>query len=103
MQVHERVPLDDHYLADFCQRHRIRRLSLFGSVLRDDFDLNQSDIDFLAEFEPDAKVSLFDVGGMMHELTQKLQHQADIRTPEDFGPVERDELQRHAQLIYQDG
>ena len=38
-------------IADFCRRHRIARLSLFGSVLRDDFSAN-SDVDVLVEFLP---------------------------------------------------
>ncbi|MCH7996082.1 MAG: nucleotidyltransferase domain-containing protein, partial [Planctomycetes bacterium] len=38
-------------IADFCQRHGIRRLALFGSVLRDDFRPD-SDVDVLVEFEP---------------------------------------------------
>ena len=42
-------------IAEFCQRNRIRRLALFGSVLRDDFT-PESDVDVLVEFEPDARV-----------------------------------------------
>jgi predicted nucleotidyltransferase len=99
MRVHERVPLDQQDIADFCRRHRIQRLSLFGSVLRDDFDPATSDIDFLVEFEPDAKVSLFDVGGMIAELTDKLGRQVDIRTRNDFSPVDRDKVQRQARLL----
>ena len=45
-------------IADFCRRHRVRRLSLFGSVLRDDFR-PESDIDILVEFEPGAGVGYF--------------------------------------------
>jgi predicted nucleotidyltransferase len=102
MQAHERVPLEREYLAAFCRRHRIQRLSLFGSVLREDFDPQTSDIDLLVEFKPDAKVSLFDVGGMMYELTEKLGQQVDIRTPNDFASADRKEVQRHARVIYSD-
>jgi predicted nucleotidyltransferase len=102
MQVHQRVPLDSAYLANFCQRHGVRRLSLFGSVLRDDFDPQRSDVDLLVEFEPDAKRSLFDVGGMMHELTERLGQQVDIRTPRDLSPYFRDRVLREAHTIYAD-
>lgn len=43
------IPLD--MIADFCRRHHIRKLALFGSVLRDDFGPD-SDVDVLVEFEP---------------------------------------------------
>ena len=46
-----RLPATETQLADFCRRHHIRRLSLFGSVLRDDFRAD-SDVDALVEFEP---------------------------------------------------
>ena len=38
-------------LADLCRRHRVLRLSLFGSATRDDFDPQRSDFDFLVDFE----------------------------------------------------
>jgi len=46
-----RIPVDKAKLAAFCRRHHIRRLSLFGSVVRDDFGAD-SDVDVLVEFEP---------------------------------------------------
>ena len=46
-----RIPVDKAKLAAFCRRHHIRRLSLFGSVLRDDFGAD-SDVDVLVEFMP---------------------------------------------------
>jgi len=65
----EQIEFDKDYLEAFCRRHRIKRLSLFGSALRGELGPD-SDIDLLVEFEPDARPSLFDVGGMMHELTE---------------------------------
>ena len=46
-----RIAIPEEQLADFCRRNHIRRLSLFGSVLRDDFT-PESDVDVLVEFEP---------------------------------------------------
>jgi uncharacterized protein len=46
------IPIDREQIARFCRERGIRKLSLFGSVLRDDFDPGQSDVDVLAEFEP---------------------------------------------------
>lgn len=48
------IMLDREKIAAFCRAHGIRKLSLFGSVLREDFDPQRSDVDVLAEFEPGA-------------------------------------------------
>jgi predicted nucleotidyltransferase len=47
------ILIDREKIAEFCHARGIRKLSLFGSVLRDDFDPARSDVDVLAEFEPD--------------------------------------------------
>ncbi|MCC6801929.1 MAG: nucleotidyltransferase family protein [Anaerolineae bacterium] len=77
--INQRIALPLEAIAEFCQRHHIRRLSLFGSVLRDDFRPD-SDIDVLVEFEADAKVSLLDMGGMQVELTELLGREVDFKT-----------------------
>ena len=46
------IPIDREQIARFCRERGIRKLSLFGSVLRPDFDPQRSDVDVLAEFEP---------------------------------------------------
>jgi predicted nucleotidyltransferase len=48
------IQFDREKIAEFCLAHGIRKLSLFGSVLRNDFDPARSDVDILAEFEPGA-------------------------------------------------
>lgn len=48
------IEADRNAVADFCSRRAIRRLSLFGSVLRQDFDPASSDVDVLADFQPGA-------------------------------------------------
>jgi uncharacterized protein len=48
------IKIDREKIAEFCQTRGIRKLSLFGSVLREDFDPERSDVDVLAEFEPGA-------------------------------------------------
>jgi predicted nucleotidyltransferase len=44
------IQIDREKIAEFCRMRGIRKLSLFGSVLRDDFDPARSDVDVLAEF-----------------------------------------------------
>ena len=46
-----RIDIPREEIAEFCRRHRVRRLALFGSVIRDDFT-PKSDVDVLVEFEP---------------------------------------------------
>lgn len=94
-----RLEIDKAKIAAFCRRNHIRKLSLFGSVLTDRFGPD-SDVDVLVEFEPDARVSLFDVGGMINELTEMLGRQVDIRTPADLSRYFRDQVIADSELLY---
>jgi len=58
------------------QKHSVRRASVFGSVLREDFEQSSSDIDFLVEFADGN--SLFDHLRLQVELEQKLQRSVDL-------------------------
>ncbi|MCI0589705.1 MAG: nucleotidyltransferase domain-containing protein [Planctomycetes bacterium] len=62
-----RLGISRDRLVEFCRRHRIRELALFGSVLRDDFRPD-SDVDVLVEFLPGASPSLFDHGRLAEAL-----------------------------------
>lgn len=97
--IEARLPIGRNLLADFCRRHGIRRLSLFGSALREDFR-SDSDIDLLVEFLPDRRVSLFDLGGMSMELGEILGRPVDLRTAEDLSPYFREEVLRTARPVY---
>ena len=72
-----RIAIDRKRIADFCRRWRIVELSLFGSVLRDDFRPD-SDIDVLVSFAPDARWTLFDVGHMEEELERLFGRKVDL-------------------------
>ena len=72
-----RIGVPAQKLANFCQRHGIRRLSLFGSVLREDFRPD-SDIDVLVEFEPDTHHGLFAVARMESELKEIFGREVDL-------------------------
>lgn len=61
------IEIPKEEITAFCKRNHIRKFSLFGSVLRDDFR-PESDIDVLVEFDPDAKISLFDLIHMEEDL-----------------------------------
>lgn len=51
--MHQIIESNRGAIPDQCRRHGVRRLEVFGSVLRDDFDPKSSDVDILVEFEPD--------------------------------------------------
>jgi predicted nucleotidyltransferase len=72
-----RIPIDREKIAAFCQRWKIVNLSLFGSVLRDDFRPD-SDVDVLVTFAPDAEWSLFDHMAMEEELSAALGRKVDL-------------------------
>lgn len=90
------IPADR--LADFCRRHRIRRMALFGSVLRDDFG-PESDVDVLVEFEPGARTG-FAFFGMQDELSELLGRKVDLNTPQCLSKHFREEVLREAQVVY---
>ena len=74
------VHFDETKIAEFCRRHGIASLSLYGSVLRDDFGPD-SDIDVLVEFPPGGTPSLLELGGMQVELSELLGREVDLKTP----------------------
>jgi len=87
-------------LVEFCQRHPIRKLSVFGSALRDDFGPD-SDIDMLVEFEPGARISFFDMVTMEMELTDMMGRQVDLRTPQELSRYFRQKVLDMAQVVYE--
>ena len=84
------VKVSGDAVAEFCRRHQIRRLSLFGSILREDFG-PRSDIDVLVEFEPGARVGLrfFTIE---RELSHLLGRKVDLNTPGFLSKYFRDEV-----------
>jgi len=95
-----RIEIDKEALAEFCRRHRIRKLAFFGSVLRNDFG-PESDVDVLVEFDPDAHVGLIRLAGMEHELSELLGLKVDLNTPGCLSPYFRDEVLREAEVVHE--
>jgi len=96
---HYGIEIPKDAIAEFCRRNRIRRLSLFGSILRDDFRPD-SDVDFLVEFEPGQVPSLFGIAGMENELSELIGRKADLRTAEDLSRYFREKVVNGAELQY---
>ncbi len=85
-------------VADFCRRNHIRTLSLFGSVVREDFKPD-SDVDVLVEFEPGYAPGL-QFFSMQIELSQILGRPVDLNTAQWLSPRFRDDVQREQVPIY---
>ncbi len=96
---HHGIEIDAQRIADFCRRHGIRKLSLFGSILRDDFGA-ASDVDVLVEFHPDATPTLLSMAGMEMELTRMLGRKADLRTAKDLSRYFRKQVLQEAEVQY---
>jgi hypothetical protein len=96
---HHRISLPKEIVAEFCKRHHIRKLALFGSVLREDFRAD-SDVDVLVEFEPGHTVGLLRMAGLEMELSQVLGRKVDLRTPAELSRYFRDEVARTSEVQY---
>ncbi len=85
-------------IADFCRQHHIRRLFLFGSVLRDDFGPD-SDVDVLIEFEP-GHIPGLDFFDLEAELSELLGYKVDLHTPGFLSRYFWDQVKAEAELLY---
>ena len=85
-------------IAAFCRRNFIRKLALFGSVLRDDFTPD-SDVDVLVEFEPGHTPGLA-FFRMQRELSEILGRKADLNTAKDLSPYFRQRVLDEAEVLY---
>lgn len=87
-------------LNDFCQRWRVREMSFFGSVLRDDFG-PESDVDVLVSFEDDAPWSLWDLTAMQDELSARLGRPIDLVEREGLrNPFRRERILSTRRVVY---
>ena len=96
------IEVDRDQIATLCRRHRIKKLSLFGSVLRADFRPD-SDVDFLVEFEPGQHVGfrIFDIEEELSRLFDG--HRADIVNAKYVNPRLRERILSEAEVQYAEG
>lgn len=98
-----RVHVDRERVATFCRQHHIRRLALFGSVLREEFRPD-SDVDVLVEFEPGHVPGLLGIARLERELSAIFGgRKVDLRTPEDLSRYFRTDVIAEAELQYAEG
>ena len=94
-----RIEFPKEGIEEFCKKHSIQKLSLFGSALRDDFT-SESDLDILVEFDPAHIPGLIRLAGMELELGEILGRRVDMRTAQDLSRYFRDEVLSSAQVQY---
>lgn len=100
------INFPEERIAEFCRRHDIQRLSLFGSILRDPTPEGgygftpSSDVDVLVEFRPGQTPSLLTMAGMQIELSEMIGRNVDLRTPMDLSKYFRSEVLREARPLH---
>ena len=94
-----RIFVDRQKVAEFCRKHHIRKLALFGSVLREDFRAD-SDVDVLVEFRTGKTPGLLGLSRMERNLSAILGRRVDLRTPGELSKYFRDEVLSQAEVGY---
>jgi hypothetical protein len=94
------ITIDPEAVAAFCRDRGIRKLSLFGSVLRDDFDPARSDVDVLVEYEPHIRPS-WDIFEHARDFGQILGRKVDMNTPSMLNHRFSEHVSRTALPVYE--
>ena len=94
-----KINLPKDKLEEFCRRHGIGKLSLFGSVLRDDFT-KESVVDMMVEFLPGRVPGYLALSGMELELTRLIGRKVDLRTPKELSRHFRERVVGEAEVQY---
>ena len=93
------IDIPKEKIKEFCRRHHIQRLALFGSALRDDFTPD-SDIDVLVEFKSGTRVGMIRLAGIELELSEILGRKVDMHTPGFISKYFWDEVLAEAEDYY---
>ena len=99
-ELHIEFPKEE--IEEFCKKHYIRKRSLFGSALRDDFT-SESDLDILVAFDQAHIPGLIRLAGMELELGEILGRKVDMRAAQDLSRYFRDEVLNSAVVQYAEG
>ena len=99
MKSNSQLNIPKEEIKRFCRKHHIRRLSLFGSALRDDFT-DESDLDILVEFQTGHVVGFLRMAGIETELSTILKRKVDLRTTAELSRYFRQEVLDSAEVQY---
>ena len=87
-------------LKTFCKANKIKKLSLFGSYLKNTYNEN-SDIDLLVEFKEDSGYGLLDIARIERELSEIIGKKIDLRTPVELSRYFRESVVKEAEIKYE--
>ncbi len=93
------IAIDFGKIAELCRSHCVAKLSLFGSVVRDDFG-PQSNVDVLVEFAPSARVGLLDLARLQLELAELVGRDVHLTTPRSLSRYFRQKVVESAVPVY---
>ena len=92
------IPQDK--IAEFCRRNHIMRLSVFGSALRENFDM-ESDVDVLVELNPRARIGMIRLAAMELEMSRLIGRKVDLNTPGFINPTFRKQIISDSEVQYE--
>ena len=93
------ITFQENKIKELCVHAPIRRLSIFGSILRDDF-CEESDVDLLVEFLPFVQVGYFELVDLENQLSDLLNRKVDLRTPHEISHYFRQQVINEAVILY---
>ena len=93
------VTLDSQEIKSFCEAHHIAKLSLFGSILTEQFNTD-SDVDILVEFKLGHTPGFLQMAALEAELTAMLHRKVDLRTAAELSRYFRDDVIAHSEIQY---
>ncbi|MCO5177276.1 MAG: nucleotidyltransferase domain-containing protein [Thermomicrobiales bacterium] len=95
MQIRDRLDIPHDQLAEICRHYYVRELALFGSVLRDD-----SDIDVPVEFEPGVRISFFTLSALTHDLSVMIRRKVDVVLKRGLNPSIRVDVLERTKIVF---
>ncbi len=104
-QTAARIPIPEDKIDTFCRKWGIKKFELFGSVLRDDFDSEHSDVDVMVTLSPERGYTLFDIVHMEEELATvfgrgvHLTERSTVEKSENY--IRRKSILSEAQVVYE--
>lgn len=98
--VAERITLSNTDLVALCHKYQIRKLAFFGSVLRDDFN-QDSDVDMVVEFEPNARIGFFELIDIETELSNLIGRKVDLNTYGSLSSRIEEKVRKQEWVLYE--
>lgn len=99
MTIAPQLVVSDSEMTVICQRYHVRELSIFGSAARGELKPN-SDVDLLVDFEPQARIGLLELAGLIEDLSALIGRPVDVAVKPALKPLVRSEVLADARVLY---